>query len=139
MATSTLITGLALPAPFLEAFREAMERLGDGPLSPAIDLFTTADAVIAKVALPGVKREDVDVAVGSDLVTIRGERTSEPEPASVHRIHRELGHGPFSRSFWLPTAVDGDGAVATLRDGLLTLILPKARAPRRTLAKVSVS
>lgn len=139
MTTSTLITGLPLPAPFLEAFREAMERLGDGPLSPAIDLFTTTDAIIAKVALPGVRRENVDVTVGDDLVTIRGSGEGEPEPAAVNHIHRELSQGPFSRSFWLPTAVNGDGAIASLKDGLLTLTLPKAKESRGTLTKVPVS
>lgn len=139
MTTTTLITGLPLPAPFLEAFREAMERLGEGPLSPAVDLFATTDAIIAKVALPGVGRDDVAVTVGDDLVTIRGSSEGEAEPAAVDHIHRELNHGPFSRSFWLPTAVNARGAIASLKDGLLTITLPKASSSRGNMTRVPVS
>jgi HSP20 family molecular chaperone IbpA len=66
------VTGMPLPAPFLEAFRDAMERLGEGPLAPALDLYTTPEAIVAKVALPGVKRQDLDIRIGDDLVTISG-------------------------------------------------------------------
>jgi HSP20 family protein len=139
MKTSTLMTSLPLPAPFLEAFRDAMERVEDGPLAPPIDLFTTRDAIVAKVALPGVRREDVDVTVGDDLVIIRGSSEDETELAAVDHIHRELSHGPFSRSFRLPTAVKAEGAIASLKDGLLTLALPKARKSSGTVAIVPVS
>jgi HSP20 family protein len=110
-----------------------------GPLSPAIDLFTTTDAIIAKVALPGVRRENVGVTIGDDLVTIRGSGEGEAELAAVDHIHRELSHGPFNRSFRLPTAVKAEGAIAWLKDGLLTLTLPKASESRGTVAKVPVS
>ena len=58
MTPAGLMTSLPLPAPFTNAFREAMERLSDGPLAPALDLFTTTEAVVAQVALPGVKRDE---------------------------------------------------------------------------------
>ena len=139
MKTTTLMSGLPLPAPFIEAFRDATLRLDDGPLSPAIDLFTTEDAIVAKVALPGVRRQDVDVIVGDELVTIRGSSEGEAELATGQHIHRELSHGRFSRSFRLPTVVRPEGARASLDMGLLTLALPKASEPSATVATIPVS
>ena len=139
MTVNKLVTGLPLPAPFLESFRRAIERIGDGPLSPAIDLFTRTDAVVARVALPGVKPQDVEVTVGDDLVTISGSAEGITRTGDVDVIHEELNRGSFSRSFWLPTAVTIDGAIATLKDGLLTLILPKATESKGRMAKLEIS
>jgi HSP20 family protein len=124
----TGMTGMPLPAPFLEGLRGAMERLADGPLAPALDLFTTPKTVVAKVALPGVKPENVDITVGDDLVTISGSVKEEKETTEAGYVHRELRHGSFRRSFWLPTAVKAGAATASFKDGLLTLTLPKAEA-----------
>jgi HSP20 family protein len=139
MTTSALMTGLPLPPAFTKAFRDATLRLDDGPHSPPIDLFTTPDSIIAKVGLPGVRREDVDVIVGDDLVTIRGSSDSETEPAAGEQIHWELSHGPFTRSFRLPVVVRPEGAMASLKSGLLTIALPRASEPSGTVANVPVS
>jgi HSP20 family protein len=133
---TSAMTGMPLPAPFLNAFRDAMERLADGPLAPGLDLYTTPEAIVANVALPGVKRQNVDISVGDDLVTISGSVQEETRPGEVDYVHRELSRGSFSRSFWLPTAVTPEAATASLKDGLLTLTLPKTDHP--TLAHVKV-
>jgi HSP20 family protein len=134
------MTGLPLPAPFTKAFREAMERLSDGPLAPALDLFTTTEAVVAKAALPGVKPDDVDITIGDDLVTISGSVKEESETTKGGYVHRELSHGSFRRSFWLPTAVSPEAATASLKDGLLTITIPKTeRAKPNHHVKVAVA
>jgi HSP20 family molecular chaperone IbpA len=122
---ASVMSGLPLPSAFLSAFRDAMERLADGPLAPALDLYTTPDAIIAHVALPGAKREDVDITVGEDLVTIRGSVQQEQVAVDARYVHKELNRGLFSRSFWLPTGIETEGARVSLKDGLLTLTLPK--------------
>lgn len=139
MTPGALMTGLPLPEPFLEAVRYAMERLSDGPLAPALDLYTTRDAIVAKVALPGVKPENIDVTVAHDLVTIRGSDNEDHESTRAGYLHRELGHGSFRRSFWLRTRVRAEAATATLKDGLLTLTLPKTEERRPTRVKIQVS
>lgn len=122
-------TGLPLPAPFLSSLREAIERLDGGAVAPALDLYVTSEAIVANVALPGVKPEDIEISVGDDLVTIGVAR--EEVVAGAGYVHRELSHGSLRRSFWLPTTVQPEVATASLRDGLLTLTLPKAdRASR---------
>jgi HSP20 family protein len=136
---SGVMTGLALPAPFLQGLRDGLERLADGPLAPALDLYTTPDAVVATIELPGVKRQNVDISVGDELVTISGSAKEQPQARQGRYVHSELRHGAFSRSFWLPTAVRADAATASLTDGLLTLTLPKTdrNAPKRVKVEVA--
>jgi HSP20 family protein len=134
---TSVMTGLALPAPFLEGLRDAMERLADSPLAPALDLYATAEAIVAKVALPGVKRQDVDVSVVDRLVTISG--SSDAEKQTKGYVHKELRHGLFSRTFWLPTPVRAEAATASLTEGLLTLTLPNADHAALTQVKVEVA
>jgi HSP20 family protein len=112
---------------------------GERQAAPALDLYTTPEAVIAKVALPGVKPEDVDVTVGDDVVTISGAFKEERETTDAGYVHKELSQGKFSRSFSLPTAIRADAAKAEFKDGLLTLTLPKTEEVKPTHVKVEVS
>jgi HSP20 family protein len=102
-------------------------------------VYTTPEAVIAKVALSGVKPEDVDVTIGDDLVTISGVFKEEKETTDAGYVHKELSQGKFSRSFSLPTAIKADAAKAEFRNGLLTLTLPKTEEVKPTHVKVQVS
>jgi HSP20 family protein len=139
--------------PDMVTLRDAVERLfddrffqplwpGDGEreVVPPLDLYTTSDAVMAKIALPGVKPEDVDVSIVDDVVTIRGsfeehsEKTTEPG-----YLHKELSRGTFTRRFAIPTAVKADAAKATFKDGLLVLTLPKTEEAKPRHLKVEVS
>ena len=142
------------PAPFVDlvSFRDVMDRLfddrffrplwiGDGErqAAPALDLYTTSDAVIAKLALPGVQPEDVDVTIGDDLVTISGSFREEKETSDAGYVHKELSQGAFSRTFSLPTAIKADAAKAEFQNGLLTLTLPKTEEVKPTHVKFQVS
>lgn len=135
---TTNITGVPLPAPFLEGLRYALERLADGPLAPALDLYATRDAIVAKVGLPGPKPEDIDVTIDDGLVTIAGSVRDE-STAEAGYVHRELGHGSFNRSFWLPATIQADAATATFKDGLLTLTFPKLEGVGPKHVKVDVA
>jgi HSP20 family protein len=84
-----------------------------------------------------VKRQDVDVRIGDDLVTISGSAAEREGDVSGY-VHRELRHGSFSRSFRLPTPVRAEAATASLRDGLLTLTLPRTDHVMPTQVKVEV-
>jgi HSP20 family protein len=148
------MTLIRRPAPLVDlvSFRDAMERLfderpfrpmwignGEREAAPALDLYTTPEAVIAKVALPGVKPEDVDVTIGDDLVTISGAFKEEKETSDAGYVHKELSQGKFSRSFSLPTAIKADAAKAEFKDGLLTLTIPKTEEVKPTHVKVQVT
>jgi HSP20 family protein len=141
------------PRPFrdLVSLSDAVERLfddrvfrplwigGERQAAPALDLYTTPEAVIAKVALPGVKPEDVDVTIGDDLVTISGTFKEEKQTDDAGYVLNELGQGTFSRSFSLPTTIRRDIATAEFKDGLLTLTLPKTEEVQPTHLKVQAS
>jgi HSP20 family protein len=108
--------------------------------APILDLYTTPEAVIARVALPGVRPEDVDVTIGEELVTISGtykEEGKEIEEAAY--VRKELVRGAFTRSFALPSAVKGDAAKAVFRDGLLTLTIPRTEAAKPMHVKVTAT
>jgi HSP20 family protein len=86
--------------------------------------------------LPGLSREQIDIHAEAHLIVIRGHRNSRPAGSDVsceqyHRVER--GHGHFSRAFTLPEAIDVEAVSAELREGILTVTLPKVsdRSPRR--------
>jgi HSP20 family protein len=148
------MTLIRRPAPLVDlvSFQDVMDRLFDErflrPMwfgdaerqaAPALDVYMTPEAVIAKVALPGVKPEDVDVTIGDDLVTISGAFKEEKETSDAGCVHKELSQGNFSRSFSLPTAIKADAARAEFKNGLLTLTLPKTEEVKPTHVKVQVS
>ena len=132
--------------------RDVMERLFDErflqPIwrwdsereaTPALDLFTTHEAVIAKIALPGVKPEDVDVTIADDIVTVHGSYQEEKETTEAGYVHKELSRGSFSRTIAVPTAVKAEAATASFKDGLLTLILPKTEEVKPKRVEIEVS
>ena len=99
--------------------------------TPPADFYETADALVLTVELPGLKREHVDIQAEENRVVIRGERSGQVPCEQYHRVER--GHGRFSRAFMLPEPIDVDAVTADLKDGVLTLTMPKAagRGARR--------
>jgi HSP20 family protein len=96
---------------------------------PAINVWEGADELYAEAELPGLKSENIEISVVGNELTIKGSRgESNREGVAFHR--RERGVGEFSRVLHLPVEVDADKVQAVLRDGVLTLTLPKAAAAR---------
>jgi len=105
---------------------------------PATNVFETKEAFVVKAEVPGVAESDVAVSVEDDALIVRGERKSAvPEGYSVH--WRERSSIAFTRKLPLPTRVDADNVSATLKDGVLTVTLPKAKEalPRQIAVKAS--
>ncbi len=98
---------------------------------PAVDVYETADRYVISAELPGLSRQDFNVAVQDGKVVLKGQRP--PRPAANEQFHRvERGHGQFSRTFALPQPIDEKNIEADLRDGVLSVTVPKAAArPRR--------
>ncbi len=91
-----------------------------------IDVFQTEDDIYVKSTIAGVKAEDLDVNINNDMVTIRGERTQDEVVDPENYYYQECYWGPFSRSVILPVEVLSDKTEASLKNGILTLRLPKA-------------
>jgi HSP20 family protein len=110
----------ALDMPAEESFAETNE----GQLT--IDVYQTENDVVIKSTIAGVKPEDLDVSINNDMVTIKGERASEEEVSEENYYYQECYWGGFSRSVVLPVDVLSDKAEASLKNGILTIRLPKA-------------
>jgi len=96
--------------------------LTTGAFIPAMDLYDHTDQLVARVDLPGIKKDEIEISVIGDTLTLRGEKKAEE---SDGRSHSERIYGSFSRSVTLPTGVDPDRVTATYRDGVLEIVLPK--------------
>ncbi|HXO22592.1 MAG TPA: Hsp20/alpha crystallin family protein [Thermoanaerobaculia bacterium] len=94
--------------------------------SPMVDILETDDAYEFKAELPGVAKDDVEITVENNVLTLKGERKFEKEDSkeNYHRIER--AYGTFARSFTLPTRVSHDGVEAKFDNGVLTVVVPKA-------------
>lgn len=103
--------------------------------TPPVDLYETAREFILTAELPGLSREEIDIHVEDSRITIRGARMSAPDREipceQYHRVER--GHGRFSRAFALPERIDSERVTADLKDGVLTVTIPKTdeRGARR--------
>jgi HSP20 family protein len=102
-----------------------------------IDMYQTKDNVIIKSTIAGVKPEDIDVTIANDMVTIRGERKRDFEASSEDYFYQECYWGSFSRSVVLPVDVDIENVGADLKDGILTVILPKAAKAKAKKIRVA--
>ena len=96
---------------------------------PRTNLYDAGDHLEIIAEVPGINREDLNVKLQGNYLEIRGSRKGDaPEGYTRHRVER--GATTFSRSFTLPAEVDATKVEAKLKDGLLTLILPKAEAAK---------
>jgi HSP20 family protein len=99
--------------------------------TPPVDLYETAAAFVLTAELPGLSRSDIEIHAEESRIVIRGERGGHVPCEQYHRVER--GHGRFSRAFLLPEPIEVDAVTADLKDGLLTVTIPKAggRGARR--------
>jgi HSP20 family protein len=113
------------------------EGIGRGAWNPNVDIYENKDQIVLEAELPGMNREDFELTVENNVITLRGERRFEKkdDADNYHRVER--AYGSFSRSFTLPQVVSGDGATAEYRNGVLRVTLPKreeAKARRIEIA-----
>ena len=101
-----------------------------------IDMYQTKDNVIIKSTIAGVRPEDIDITVANDMVTIRGSRKKEENIAGDDYFYQECYWGNFSRSVIIPVDIDSESIEADLKDGILTVIIPKAAKAKTKKVKV---
>lgn len=130
------MTYFIAPYPYRMARRMARLAADCTPTSPfalAVDVHEENDAFVLRALVPGLKAEDLNIQILEDLVTIEGEFKQE----EAEYLLRELPRGAFRRSLRLSTPVQADQAEARIRDGVLTLRLPKAESARPKSIKVT--
>jgi len=91
-----------------------------------IDVYQTESDVVIKSTIAGVNPEDIDISITNDMVTIRGKRTKDEKINAENYYYQELYWGAFSRSVILPVEVDSDRVKASIKNGILTIKLPKS-------------
>jgi HSP20 family protein len=104
--------------------------------APKVDVLDREGEIVVKAEIPGVDKKDIDISVGEDSVTIKGETRKEEKEEKGDYYRCEISRGSFSRTVALPAAVDGAKATASFKDGVLELTLPKLKATKRH--KISV-
>jgi len=115
------------------------ERLREiGGREPAIEVYEEKDNVVVKAEVPGMKKEEIDVNITDDLLTIKGEKKKEEEVKEKDYYFSERSYGSFERSVEIPRAVHADKARATFKDGILEIRLPKTEEAKRKEVKLKV-
>ena len=122
----------------IQPISESGEWLGgdydEGQLS--IDVFQTPDSLVVKSTIAGVKPDDVDISINNDMLTIRGRREIQENISEENYLIKECYWGGFSRSVILPVEVEAEKVEADMDNGVLTVILPKAKSAKQFSVKV---
>lgn len=102
----------------------------------ALDVYQTEDEVVVLVPLAGVSPSDLEIAITDEVVTIKGERRRDETINQENYFSSECYFGSFSRSYLFPVAVESDKAKATLKNGILTVVVPKQEKSKARIIKV---
>jgi HSP20 family protein len=108
-----------------KGIQEWIEDDGDGDGQLTVDMYQTPNEIIIKAMVAGVKPEDLDVSITQDMITVKGSRQKTREVSEEHYYYKELYWGSFSRSILLPQEVDSENIDAVIKNGVLTIRLPK--------------
>jgi len=105
-------------------------RFGEYMTEPAVEVSDTKEAVVVKAQVPGVTKEQLQVAISEGALIIKGEKKEEEKKEEKNYTRREFRYGAFSRTVPLPAAVQAEKATAQLKDGILEITLPKSEEAR---------
>lgn len=119
-------------------FRPAITNGTNGVMLVACDVAETDKAYEFKLDVPGISRDDLDIDFEQGRLTISGERHAEEVKEEKSYRRAERSYGSFSTSFALPADVDGNKIHAELKDGVLTVTVPKSDNARKTAKKITV-
>jgi len=130
--------GLARPFLEFETLQDEINRLFDdvgrvskprglfeGAYSPAVDVLEDPDKFEVLCDVPGIEIKDIEISVSGSVVTIKGEKKGDSRKTNGNVYKADMGEGRFQRTLQLPLPVDADHVDAVLKDGVLTIVLPK--------------
>lgn len=103
----------------------------------AIDAYQTNDAIIVKAPIAGVKPQDLEISITDEVVSVKGKRIQETEAQPSDYFCQECYWGSFSRTYVLPIPADSEKAQANLKDGILTIVIPKQEKAKTRVIKVN--
>lgn len=123
-----------LPSVFDNFFGADVLRGADFNL-PSVNIAETEDGFRVEVAAPGMQKDDFQIEVDNNLMTISAEKKNESETKKENYTHREFSHTSFKRSFTLPTSVNGEAIEAKYENGILNIHIPKREEAKRKPAR----
>jgi len=140
------------PLRHLSSLRDEIDRLFDSPLStlaegtqpflsgwlPAVDVLQDKDNITVRAELPGMKKEEIDISLHDGVLTLSGERKAERKYEEAEACRSERFLGRFHRPLSLPSAVVAEKAKASYKEGILTVVLPKAEEAKPKQIEVNV-
>jgi len=105
--------------------RGEREEWGKTAWYPPVDIYETENSIVLKAELPGVDQKNLEIKVEDDTLTLKGEKKAERDTKTENFLRAERAYGAFQRSFTLPQTIEKENIKATLKRGILTVILPK--------------
>jgi HSP20 family protein len=124
---------------FEDLVRDVFGREGAGALEPPVEVAESDGEVTVKMLVPGVEKDQLQVAIDEDVLTVRGEVRKEHEEKKKSYYRQEIRYGAFQRAVRLPAEVEAAKATADLKNGTLKITLPKAKQTKAQQIKVAVS
>ncbi len=118
--------------------RGEQEDLAPAAWSPPVDIYETAEDFVLKAELPGLSKDDIDIQVRDNTLTLRGERRLKKDVKQDNWLRVERATGTFQRVFTLPTDFQTDKVRAVFKDGMLEVSVPKAEEAKPKQIKIEV-
>jgi HSP20 family protein len=114
-------------------------RLRRAPSFPAMNIWASEESAMITAEIPGVSKDELEINVTGDTLTVSGVRKAEDLPENAHYHRRERSYGEFSRSIQLPYTVDVNKVKAIFKNGVLKIDLPRvdAERPKKITVKTS--
>ena len=131
MTMDSLISGVGTPT----VWRRTPSEVG---WTPPMEVYDKGEEFVARAELPGINKEDIDISVTGDTLTVSGERKAEEEVKEKDYYRCELCYGKFSRALTLPAAVETENINAIYKDGVLEIKLPKSKEAKPKKIDISV-
>ena len=125
-------------APFYADF-DKLANEAEGTWHPSVDISENENAFVLKAELPGVNREDINIDINNETLTLKGEKKFEEKTEKENYVRVERSYGSFSRTFALSDKVDTENVKASYKDGVLEVTLPKKEEAKPKEIKVEVN
>jgi HSP20 family protein len=106
--------------------------------APSVDIFEEGDDIVVKAEVPGMGKEDLDVRLDEETITISGEKKAEEKTEKKGYYRHERSYGSFYRSFRLPAEVQTDKAKATFKEGVLEVRVPKTEEAKKKTKRIMI-
>jgi HSP20 family protein len=110
--------------------------VNEGLWHPTMDIYNRGDNLVVELEIPGIEEEDIDISIEQDHLIVKGSRKQSSEHKEGDRYYTERSYGEFHRVVHLPASVDEDKVTASLKEGLLTITLPKTKKEAGKKVKV---